>query len=336
MSLPAILQVEDLHVTFNSSGGVVHPVRGVSFELRAGETLGIAGESGSGKSLSLMAVLGLLPRHATREAAAMRYGDQDLIRTNAREMRKIMATGMATIFQDPMTSLNPVLSIGSLLEEVYLCHLGGTRAAARERAKEMLERVQIPNASSRLRQFPHELSGGQRQRVMIAMALMCNPKVLIADEPTTALDVTVQAGILDLLEQLQQDLGLAVVLVSHDLGVISRLSHRVAVMYCGQVIETGPAKTVLKDPHHPYTRALMQCIPGLRIGRRSARLSPIPGQVPVMSGDLTGCQFRDRCGFSQAMCSERDPSPRQAGTGWTYRCHFDPADRLESPKGVPA
>lgn len=336
MTTEPILRVRDLRVDIKSEGGPIHPVRGVSFDLERGQTLGIAGESGSGKSLTLMALLGLLPRKASRQASEISFDGQDLTQASARQVKQIMATGIATIFQDPMTCLNPVLAIGALLQEVYLHHRGGTRAAARARAVEMLERVAIPQAADRLRQYPHELSGGLRQRVMIAMALICEPKMLIADEPTTALDVTVQAGILDLLEQLQKDLSLALILVSHDLGVIKRLSHQVAVMYGGQIVETGPAQTLLASPHHPYTEALMRCIPGLKSAKSAGRLTPIPGQVNVMSGDLAGCQFRDRCPFAQAACASDDPTPQEAGKDWAYRCHFMPAERLTHEQGANA
>ncbi len=336
MTAAPLLRLRSLHVEIRNEAGRVHPVRGVSFDLHAGETLGIAGESGSGKSLTLMALLGLLPRGATLRADQMTFDGADLTKIGAAQMRRLMATGIATIFQDPMTCLNPVLKIGSLLEEVYLCHRGGTRKAATARAVEMLERVGIANAADRLGQYPHELSGGLRQRVMIAMALMCEPKLLIADEPTTALDVTVQAGILNLLDQLQRDLGLAIILVSHDLGVIGRLSHRVAVMYGGQIVETGPARSVLQAPQHPYTEALLRCIPGMKVNPQSARLTPIPGQVGVMSGDLSGCQFRDRCRFAQSRCTEADPPLTEIASTWRSRCHFLPDERLVKPEETPA
>lgn len=334
MKIEPILRVRNLSVDINHGESMIHPVRDVSFDLAHGQTLGIAGESGSGKSLMLMALLGLLPRNATRRATEVRFDAKDLTYATARQMQPIMATGIATIFQDPMTCLNPVLSIGALLEEVYRHHRGGTRAAARDRAVEMLERVAIPNASDRLRQYPHELSGGLRQRVMIAMALMCAPKLLIADEPTTALDVTVQSGILDLLDQLQRDLGLAVILVSHDLGVIGRLSHNVAVMYGGQIVEMGPTKPVLSRPQHPYTQALLRCIPGIKGANRANKLMPIPGQVSVMAGDLTGCQFRDRCRFAAPCCVASDPAPREVLAGWNYRCHFRSESRVPVPEGM--
>lgn len=322
MTSGPIIGLRDLHVDIQRDGRVFHPVRGVSFDLYPGETLGLAGESGSGKSLTLLSILGLLPRGAKRRASEITFDGEDLASIPARRMRRLMATGIATIFQDPMTSLNPVLTIGSVLEEVYLVHRGGPRSAARDRAVEMLEKVDVPQAAARLRQYPHELSGGLRQRVMIAMALMCEPKVLFADEPTTALDVTVQAGVLDLIARLQRELGLAVILVSHDLGVVERLAHRIAIMYAGQIVEMGPTRQVLGTPAHPYTRALIGCIPSVR-GTAHLRLEPIPGQVPVLEGKLSGCQFRNRCASAMSICGIEAPPVRGMSREWHARCHLD-------------
>ncbi|RVT86658.1 ABC transporter ATP-binding protein [Rhodobacteraceae bacterium CCMM004] len=314
-----VLSVRDLSVRLPRDGTDIQAVRNVSFDLRQGEMLGIAGESGSGKSMTLMAILGLLPRRAHREAESIHFAGQRIDTLGPAAMRSLMATGIATIFQDPMTCLNPVMTVGSLLEEVYLTHFGGARRVARDRAVDMLERVGIPEARKRLNQYPHELSGGLRQRVMIAMALICEPKVLFADEPTTALDVTVQKGILDLILELRRDIGLAVVFVSHDLGVIYNACDRVAVMYGGEIVETGPVGEILSAPTHPYTAALIRCIPRIESGPRG-RLSPIPGQVKVMSGDLQGCQFRERCPIAIDSCATQTPPLVKAGPDRWVRC----------------
>lgn len=320
-----VLSVRDLSVSLPRDGTKIQAVRGVSFDLAQGEMLGIAGESGSGKSMTLMALLGLLPRHARREASSITFEGQQIDHYTSAMMRNLMATGIATIFQDPMTCLNPVLTIGAMLKEVYITHMGGSKQAARQRSIEMLERVGIPEPEKRLGQYPHELSGGLRQRVMIAMALICKPKVLFADEPTTALDVTVQKGILELIAELRRDMGLAVVFVSHDLGVIHNSCDRVAVMYGGEIVEQGPVGAVLSAPIHPYTEALIRCIPRIETGPRS-QLNPIEGQVKVMSGELRGCQFRARCPLAVDGCGNTAPSLQYVTSNRMARCHVRLAD----------
>src|SRR3954451_20542984 len=258
---PVVLDVQGLHVDIRTPSGVVHPVRDVSFQVKRGETLCIVGESGCGKSMTSLAIMGLLPRAAVRSASAIDFLGEDLTRASARRINALRGDRMAMVFQEPMTALNPAYTIGEQLTEHYRHHKRKSAAEARERAVELLEKVGIASAAERLRQYPHQLSGGLRQRVMIAVALMCAPELLVADEPSTALDVTIQAQILRLLSDLQKELGIAVVLITHDLGVVARIADRVAVMYAGQVVEEGTAAEIFAPPRHPYTRGLLACIP---------------------------------------------------------------------------
>src|SRR5882757_469970 len=290
--MSALLEIEDLAVTF---GGRSAAVRGASFRVEKGETHCLVGESGCGKSVTALAVMSLLARGGQRSAKRMSFAGTDLTSLSDREMARLRGNRMAMIFQEPMTSLNPAFTIGSQMAEVLTRHKGGSRAAALDRAAELMGRVGITAPGMRLGQFPHQLSGGLRQRVMIAMALMCDPELLIADEPTTALDVTVQAQILRLLATLKRELGLAILLITHDLGIVARMAHRVSVMYAGQVVESGTVSEVFAAPTHPYTRGLMACIPVPGTTRTGEPLGSIPGVVPRIPPGFVGCGFRDRC-----------------------------------------
>ena len=315
-----VLDVDGLSVTIDVPAGTLHAVSDVGFSVAPGETLCLVGESGCGKSMTALALMRLLPQRARLSARRIEFEGRDLVALSEREMAGLRGNRMGMIFQDPMTSLNPVLTIGEQLVEVYLRHRGGNRRRARERAESLLERVGIASPGQRLAQYPHQLSGGLRQRMMIAMMLMCEPALLIADEPTTALDVTVQVQILQLLRTLQRDMQTAVILITHNLGVVARMADRVAVMYAGRIVETGSAAAVFGQPTHPYTRGLLQCIPDARLDAASSRLGSIPGLVPSLVGARPGCSFRNRCPRSHAACATFDMSMRPAGDGHDYRC----------------
>jgi len=317
--LTAVLEVEGLSVDIPLAAGVLHPVRDVSFQVNRGETLAIVGESGCGKSLTSLAIMGLLPKAAERRAARLAFHGDSLLDLSESQMSDIRGDRMSMIFQDPMTSLNPSYTIGNQLEETLLRHRSVPRRAARDRAVFLLEKVGISAAASRLGQYPHQLSGGLRQRVMIAMALMCEPELLIADEPTTALDVTIQAQILLLIANLQKEFDIGVILITHDLGVVARVADRVAVMYAGQIVETGASGEVFRAPLHPYTQGLLDCIPIPGKTAPGAPLGSIPGIVPNLIGDLSGCSFRDRCSFAQEGCAAQ-VDIRTLGPGRGYRC----------------
>ncbi len=304
--MAALLHVEGLRVDIPTPSGLLHAVRGIDLSLERGETLCLVGESGCGKSLTALGLMGLLPSAAVRAARRFSLSGEDLLGAGERRMSDLRGDRMAMIFQEPMTSLNPAWSIGNQLEEVWLRHRGGARGAARERAVHLLERVGIRAAAGRLGQYPHELSGGLRQRVMIAMALMCEPALILADEPTTALDVTVQAQILRLLKDLQQEFGMGLLLITHDLGIVARIADRVAVMYAGEIVEQAPAARLFARPAHPYTRGLLDCIPVPGKVRPGERLGTIPGLVPAPIGDLRGCQFRNRCPEASEVCTSSD------------------------------
>src|SRR5690606_32634899 len=296
-----ILAVQGLKTWFHSRDGVAKSVDGVTFDLARGETLAIVGESGSGKSVTSLSIMGLLPRPAGRiEAGSIRFRDRrgaehDLARATPATLQAIRGAEIAMIFQEPMTSLNPLYTVGDQIAEAVLQHEGGSRAAALRRAREMLERVEIPAAARRIGEYPHQMSGGMRQRVMIALALACNPSVLIADEPTTALDVTVQAQILDLLRRLQAESGMSILFVTHNLGVVAEIAHRVAVMYAGRVVEDAGVHELFERPTHPYTRGLLSCIPTAALLASRQRLQPIPGNVPSVMALPPGCTFAPRC-----------------------------------------
>jgi len=301
-----ILTVEDLRVDLPVPAGTLHAVQGVSFQVDRGETVCIVGESGCGKTLTALAVMDLLPARARRTAKRLELAGRDMRNVGEREMSDIRGARAAMIFQEPMTSLNPAYTIGNQLEEALLRHNRVARRQARERAVYLLERVGITAAGSRLRQYPHQLSGGLRQRVMIAMALMCSPALILADEPTTALDVTIQAQILHLLAELQREFAMGLVLITHDLGVVARIATRVVVMYAGEVVETGTAAEIFARPAHPYTRGLIACIPVPGRTRRGAALGTIPGMVPSLVGKSTGCHFASRCAYVTDACRRAD------------------------------
>jgi peptide/nickel transport system ATP-binding protein len=325
-----VLDVRDLAIEIPVTAGLLRPVRGISFDVRRGETLCIVGESGCGKSLSSLAVMNLLPKEARRSATRMDFLGTDLMRISEWKMADLRGARMSMIFQEPMTSLNPAYTIGNQLEEAWLRHRRGTsRQKARERAVYLLEKVGITGASSRLRQYPHQLSGGLRQRVMIAMALMCGPDLIIADEPTTALDVTIQAQILHLLADLQSEFQTAMLLITHDLGIVARVADKVAVMYAGEFVEEGPCEAVFDRPLHPYTQGLLRCIPIPGETPKGSRLGSIPGVVPNLIGDVSGCMFRNRCAFARETCATVSLDLKSVGGAHGYACVLPPdvADR---------
>ncbi len=316
-----LLDVRNVHTYFNVREGVAKAVDGVSFQLRRGETLGLVGESGCGKTVSALSILKLLDSPpAEYHAGEIIFEGQDLLKASESEMRRIRGNTISMIFQEPMTSLNPVISIGSQIEEVLLNHMRLNSSAARQRTIELLRMVGIPSPESRIDEYPHQLSGGMRQRVMIAIALACNPKVLIADEPTTALDVTIQAQILDLMQQLQADLGTSILLITHDLGVIAETADRVAVMYAGLIVEEADVHTIFKNPVHPYTQGLLRSIPRIDEAQRPHRLTEIPGRVPNLFLLPEGCTFNDRCPVAIDHCKVEVPELVQIEDGHFVRC----------------
>ncbi|MBM3571629.1 MAG: ABC transporter ATP-binding protein [Alphaproteobacteria bacterium] len=323
--MAAILEVEKLDIKIPLANGLLHPVREISFAVERGETLCIVGESGCGKSLTSLAIMDLLPKRAIRRAAKLAFAGQELTGLSERQMSDLRGDKMAMIFQEPMTSLNPAYTIGNQLEEALLRHRRIARQEATDRAVYLLEKVGITAAASRLRQYPHQLSGGLRQRVMIAMSLMCGPDLIIADEPTTALDVTIQAQILHLLASLRQEFKMGVILITHDLGIVARVADRVAVMYAGQIVETGTVGEVFAQPLHPYTQGLLRCIPVPGKTKRGAHLGSIPGIVPNLIGDLRGCSFANRCAYASDACTAQDVAMRQIASGRAYRCVLDEA-----------
>jgi peptide/nickel transport system ATP-binding protein/oligopeptide transport system ATP-binding protein len=303
----ALLEIENLNVTFNTRHGHVTALDSVSMHVNAGETLGVVGESGCGKSITALSVMGLIPMPPGRVAGGeIRLNGENLVATSAARMRQLRGAEVAMIFQEPMTSLNPVFTVGDQIAEAIMLHQNVSPDRAFRDAIALLDRVGIPSPDTRARDYPHQLSGGMRQRVMIAMAVSCRPKVLIADEPTTALDVTVQAQIFDLLNEIQRDFGAAVILITHDMGAISEMADRVAVMYAGRVIEEARADDVLDAPQHPYARGLISCIPAL--GKDDTELREIPGVVPPLHQLGAGCAFADRCDHAQARCRREKPA----------------------------
>ncbi len=320
-----VLAVEKLTIDIDVPAGTLHAVSDVDLHVGRGETLCIVGESGCGKTMTALGIMGLLPRRARVKAQRLALEGRDLLAMGRAELGALRGDRMGMIFQDPMTSLNPVYTVGNQMEEIFLRHGKGDRKAARARAEHLLHKVGITAPRARLAQYPHQLSGGLRQRVMIAMTLMCEPALIIADEPTTALDVTIQAQILHLLADLQEEYRMALVLITHDLGVVARMADRVIVMYAGQVVETGTAEQVFAAPLHPYTRGLLDCIPIPGKTLRGAKLGSIPGIVPSLIGPLDGCQFRNRCAFAFAACGAAPVTLRTQGPGRAYRCLLEPA-----------
>jgi oligopeptide transport system ATP-binding protein len=315
-----LLEVEDLSVEFDTPAGPLRAVRGVSFQVGACETLAIVGESGSGKSVTAQALMGLVPPSARVAGGRVVIEGRDVVGLPDREWRKVRGERIAMIFQDPLSALNPSLTVGYQIAEMFRRHRGTGRADARRRAAELMAQVGIPDAERRLGEYPHRFSGGMRQRVMIAMALALDPRLLIADEPTTALDVTVQAQILRLLRQRQRADRLGMILISHDLGVVARAADRVAVMYAGRIVETGTVAEVYERPAHPYTRSLMRAVP--TGWDDDAPLEAIEGQPPDLAALPAGCSFHPRCPFARDLCREVEPEPRDLGHRRAGACHF--------------
>jgi len=308
-----LLDVRDLRTEFRTGAGIVHAVDGVSYSVEPGETVAIVGESGSGKSVSALSLLRLIPDPPGRiSGGEVWFGGRDLLRLSDREMRQVRGGEIGMVFQEPMTSLNPVLTIGRQITETLEQHRGANRAECERRAIELLGLVGIADAARRLRQYPHQLSGGMRQRIMIAIALACDPKLIIADEPTTALDVTIQAQILELMQRLTHQLGVALVIITHNLGVVARYADRVNVMYAGHIVESGPAEAIYHRSRHPYTIALLHSVP--RLDRpRQARLDPVDGQPPDLARLDPGCAFRPRCRLAAEVCATARPALESCG-----------------------
>ncbi|WP_010631509.1 ABC transporter ATP-binding protein [Sporolactobacillus vineae] len=300
-----LLQVSHLHVTFKTHGGRVSAVRGVDFSVNRGETLAIVGESGCGKSVTSLSVMGLLPASGKITQGSIRFDHQELTRLTKKQMRRIRGVDLSMIFQDPMTSLNPTLSIGSQMTEGLVHQNKVPRSEARKRAVDMLKLVGIPNPQERMKEFPHQFSGGMRQRIVIAMALICQPKLIIADEPTTALDVTIQAQILELFGRIQRETGVAMIMITHDLGIVAKIADRIAVMYAGEIVETGNKRDIFYHSRHPYTKALLDSI--VRIDLPSDELHPIEGAPPDLFSPPAGCAFSDRCPFAMEVCDHVQP-----------------------------
>ena len=319
-----LLKIDGLTVTFDTSEGVVHAVDDVSFKINKGEIVGLVGESGCGKSVTALSILRLLPVPPARiSGRALRFKDRDLLRVSESEMRALRGRSISMVFQDPMTSLNPVFKIGFQIREMIQTHFPHMdRTAVEERAVELLRRVRIPSPESRMAAYPHQLSGGLRQRVMIAMALACDPELMIADEPTTALDVTIQAQILELIQELQDDLGMSMLLITHDLGIVAQTTQRIVVMYAGKVVEQAETEAIFKTPRHPYTQGLLRSLPGRYVeieGKRS--LPSIPGMVPNLIQLPKGCAFRDRCDQAFERCEQAMPPLFSCGDpGHLVRC----------------
>jgi len=324
-----VLSVRDLYTYFRTPRGVLQAVDGVSFDLYPGETFGIVGESGSGKSVTCRSLIGLLPSPPAHTTGSVLYGGRNLVGLSGRQMQGVRGAHIAMIFQDPMTSLNPVMRVGDQIEEVLQIHTPLDRTERRNTAVQLLKRVSIPMAERRLDDYPHQFSGGMRQRVLIAMALACKPKILLADEPTTALDVTIQDQILSLLLALQREFGMSVILVSHDLGVIAETCDRVAVMYGGQIVELADTRTLLTRPRHPYTAGLLRSLPGQQTDSRY--LTPIPGAPPVLIDPPKGCRFFDRCPLRAEECKTWKTELLQVGANQLSRCRRH--EYLEAPNG---
>jgi oligopeptide/dipeptide ABC transporter ATP-binding protein len=323
-----LLQVGRLTTTFDLPKGPVPAVNDVSFEVRAGETLGLVGESGSGKSVTALSIMRLVQPPGRIASGSIRFKGRELLTLSEAEMRQIRGADIALIFQEPMTALNPVFTIGDQIAETILVHVRATRREAKARAVELLEAVRIPDAAGRVSDYPHQLSGGMRQRVLIAMALACRPSLVIADEPTTALDVTIQAQILELLRDMKSAFNLSLLLITHDLGVIAETADRVAVMYAGRIVEQGPVRAIFRDPRHPYTRGLLASIPG---GAGGTRLRTIEGSVPMLGALPDGCAFNPRCPERIEACGCEVPADHLVGDGHTARCHLH-ADRFDAAR----
>ncbi len=331
-----VLDIENLYVSFDTYAGEVQAVRGVSYYVDEGEVLAVVGESGCGKSVTAQTIMKLNPMPPARiKSGKLTLNGIDIIAANEEDMMKIRGKEVSMIFQDPMTSLNPTMQVGKQIVEAIVHHQKLDKKEAQKRAIEMLKKVQIPNAEERAKQYPHEFSGGMRQRAMIAMALSCNPKLLIADEPTTALDVTIQAQIIDLLAEIRKDMNTAIILITHDLGVVANLADRIAVMYAGKIVETGTSKEIFNHPSHPYTVALLNSLPK-HDTNKSERLTSIPGTPPDLIAPPIGCAFASRCSHCMKVCREKQPPVYELGNGHSSACwllHKDcPAERKEGKK----
>jgi peptide/nickel transport system ATP-binding protein len=325
--MTALLEIDDLRTYFDGDFGTYRAVDGISLRLEAGRTLGIVGESGCGKSVTSLSIMGLVPQPPGRVASgAIRFDGVDLLKLEPDAMRELRGSKIAMIFQEPMTSLNPAFTVGDQIVEAIRRHERVDRNEAKTRAIEMLRRVRIPAPEQRFGEYPHKLSGGMRQRAMIAMALACGPRLLIADEPTTALDVTIQAQILDLLRRLREETGTAIILITHDLGVIAELADDVAVMYAGQIVERGPVKRIFDEPQHPYTIGLLGAIPEL--DRKRDRLATIEGTVPDLSTPPSGCRFAPRCPFAESRCRTEMPALAELADGHAAACWRAPLDAI--------
>jgi peptide/nickel transport system ATP-binding protein len=326
----ALLEVDNLQTHFRSRDGINRAVDGVSFNVEARETVAIVGESGCGKSVTAMSILRLIPEPPGKIAGAIRFNGKDLLKLSDREMRDIRGNEISMIFQEPMTSLNPVLTVGRQIGETLRLHQGLSAQAAENRAVDMLNLVGIPEARRRVREYPHQLSGGMRQRVMIAIALACNPKLLIADEPTTALDVTIQAQILDLMRDLKRTVGAAIVIITHDLGVVAEVAERVIVMYAGRKVEEASVEKLFRNPRHPYTQGLLGSMPklGSSLTGTETRLQEIPGVVPSLKRKLEGCVFASRCAHATDLCTKVAPGLEEKAPGHIAACHYALKDAL--------
>jgi peptide/nickel transport system ATP-binding protein len=329
MIAKALIEIEGLRVRFHGDDGrTTHAVDGVDLSVAHGATLGLVGESGCGKSVTSLAIMGLLPKRSAEVSGAIRFDGFDLLKVSDQTLRDLRGNRLAMIFQEPMTSLNPSFTIGDQIVETILRHRGGSRRSARERAIELLRRVHIPSPERRIDEYPHKLSGGMRQRVMIAMALACDPRLLIADEPTTALDVTLQAQILDLMRELRAESRAAIILITHDLGVVAEVCDEVAVMYAGEIVERAGVDELFASPQHPYTVGLLGSIP--RLDRTTSHLATIEGMVPNMTQPPSGCRFAARCPFVSDICLQAPPPLIEISPGHASRCLKAPLERLVS------
>src|SRR4051812_22912845 len=325
--MPPLLAVEHLTTVFDLRSGPAAAVDDVSFELHAGETLGLVGESGSGKSVTALSILRLVQPPGRIAAGRVLFNGRDLLAIDESEMRTIRGAGIALVFQEPMTALNPVFTVGDQIAEAMLVHGRATKRESRDRAVDLLRAVRVPNAEARIDDYPHQLSGGMRQRVMIAIALACRPSLVIADEPTTALDVTIQAQILDLLREMKAAFNLSLLLITHDLGVIAETADRVAVMYAGRIVETGPVRAILRSPQHPYTRGLLASMPPGPGGPRGRRLRAIDGSVPLLGHLPPGCAFHPRCPDRFEPCTGAPPPDYTAGPEQLAKCYLHAPER---------
>ena len=321
--MSSLLEVRNLKTRFQTDDGSFYAVDDISFSLEAGKTLGIVGESGCGKSVTSLSIMRLIQKPGNIESGEILYNGKNLLKSTEEQMRKIRGNEIAMIFQEPMTSLNPVFTCGNQIEEVIELHQPNLSSSqVKELAIEMLRKVGIPSPEKRYDEYPHQLSGGMRQRVMIAMAISCNPKLLIADEPTTALDVTIQAQILDLMRKLQKDFGAGMILITHDLGVVAEMCSDVAVMYAGKIVEYGKVEDIFYRPKHPYTKGLLNSIPHFEAGKKLAKLQTIPGMVPSLLNLPQGCLFYERCHKRQESCQKTIPVLKEVASGHQVACYF--------------